>query len=436
MTTFERYHASYVSTHENVSEAQEEKVAAEEQLEFDTIEKVLANGELGPKGVKVVSKFFEKLQKLDTSDAAKIMELVKLARSNKDIHRSIIRATELGIWESPAFQGTFSQPAAHIAKWHLLDAICKEIGGVFVGPTGFSNLPVLFGKSFAPGNDAIHQKLSQLLHTWEMSKLFPLEVIDVLKAKEQAILNPRSPPASQIHRAGVLWSKVRGVPPQLLQHLMSPEYVRYKDNAELELQKANGEAPTKNAVAGALAAAALKGSGPIFNDTEKSPDTIRAMHSSELQEPEEQEPEPEPEPVGDQEEVQLRAIWGAVDEDGSGSLDQAEVGQVFDLMGKTLEPKKLHAAFKAMDRDGGGEIEFAELLGWWRKQSKGFWKAKDAISKGELEAAVKRAEEQAAAKLAAAEAAAGAERREGLGLPWDATDADCEQVRPALRLGA
>ena len=85
-------------------------------------------------------------------------------------------------------------------------------------------------------------------------------------------------------------------------------------------------------------------------------------------------------PGPEEEEERLWTIWDTVDGDGSGALDRAEVGKVFEAMGQNLNEKKLAKAFKAMDSDGGGEISFEELLAWWRKQKGKAKAAFDGIS--------------------------------------------------------
>ena len=117
-----------------------------------------------------------------------------------------------------------------------------------------------------------------------------------------------------------------------------------------------------------------------------------------------------------EDEMRLQVLWGVIDRDGSGFLDDDEVMLLFSAMGKTLNTKKLGRAFLQMDSDGSvnaplcaalrravftplslldcaarhsnhsvcseasppacgpwatqGEIEFSELLVWWRKQKK------------------------------------------------------------------
>jgi hypothetical protein len=57
-----------------------------------------------------------------------------------------------------------------------------------------------------------------------------------------------------------------------------------------------------------------------------------------------------------------------VDVDGSGTLDQAEIGKVFEMMGQNLNEKQLAKAFKMLDSDGSGSIEYPEFAKWWQEQ--------------------------------------------------------------------
>ena len=61
-------------------------------------------------------------------------------------------------------------------------------------------------------------------------------------------------------------------------------------------------------------------------------------------------------------------FWEAVDQNGDGHLDRAEVTQVFKDMGKELTEAEAETVFGEMDADGSGEIEFEEAFSWWENQ--------------------------------------------------------------------
>ena len=56
-------------------------------------------------------------------------------------------------------------------------------------------------------------------------------------------------------------------------------------------------------------------------------------------------------------EAKLQVIWEELDADGSGALDEAELGQVFLQMGRKVTEKKLARSFRMMDKDRSGSVE-------------------------------------------------------------------------------
>jgi calmodulin len=65
----------------------------------------------------------------------------------------------------------------------------------------------------------------------------------------------------------------------------------------------------------------------------------------------------------------LQKLWADFDEDGSGTLERAEVaGVMAAAFGEVPEPAELDQAFADMDEDGSGEIDFEEFSQWWNKQ--------------------------------------------------------------------
>lgn len=58
-------------------------------------------------------------------------------------------------------------------------------------------------------------------------------------------------------------------------------------------------------------------------------------------------------------------IFNQIDEDGSGVLDEEEMGKLFARMGKNLDEAQLAQVFSEIDTDGGGEVEIGEFERWW-----------------------------------------------------------------------
>eukprot|EP01043_Picozoa_sp_COSAG02_P046569 COSAG02_NODE_4370_length_5442_cov_338.841475_1_plen_851_part_00 len=60
------------------------------------------------------------------------------------------------------------------------------------------------------------------------------------------------------------------------------------------------------------------------------------------------------------------AVFSAVDDDGSGELDQSELKQILNNQGVFLTDEKLATVFKQVDRDGGGTVDVDEFTHWLR----------------------------------------------------------------------
>ena len=72
--------------------------------------------------------------------------------------------------------------------------------------------------------------------------------------------------------------------------------------------------------------------------------------------------------VSDEPTIRSGTAWfKAIDADGSGSLDAAEVASLYrQAHGESLSGAELAAAIRQMDTDGNGEISEEEFLVWWR----------------------------------------------------------------------
>jgi Ca2+-binding EF-hand superfamily protein len=55
-----------------------------------------------------------------------------------------------------------------------------------------------------------------------------------------------------------------------------------------------------------------------------------------------------------------RALWTARrrDEDGSGAISGAELGELFEAMGRRLTPDETASMLRRADKDGSGEVGF------------------------------------------------------------------------------
>lgn len=73
------------------------------------------------------------------------------------------------------------------------------------------------------------------------------------------------------------------------------------------------------------------------------------------------------------EEMQLdevRELFDEIDEDGGGSLDKGEVGELLEKLGLDVTDEKVDSIMFEMDADGQGEVELQEFLWWWKKAGK------------------------------------------------------------------
>ena len=61
----------------------------------------------------------------------------------------------------------------------------------------------------------------------------------------------------------------------------------------------------------------------------------------------------------------LKGLFAEMDEDGSGALDEGEVGLLLGKLGYELDEKALAKLVAEMDEDGNGEIDFHEFKQWF-----------------------------------------------------------------------
>ena len=53
-----------------------------------------------------------------------------------------------------------------------------------------------------------------------------------------------------------------------------------------------------------------------------------------------------------------RALFNRYDDDGSGEIDAAELGEIFAALGRPMEDAELAALVTEIDADGSGTIDF------------------------------------------------------------------------------
>ena len=67
----------------------------------------------------------------------------------------------------------------------------------------------------------------------------------------------------------------------------------------------------------------------------------------------------------DREDKSIQLFFERADEDGGGSLDIDEMGNLFDSLNIELDRTELQQCFQEMDGDGDGDITFPEFRSWW-----------------------------------------------------------------------
>ena len=68
----------------------------------------------------------------------------------------------------------------------------------------------------------------------------------------------------------------------------------------------------------------------------------------------------------DAENKEIEALFRDIDDDGSGTLDSAEVMQLSMNLGKVLTAAELDEAMTSMDADGNNSVDLDEFKAWWR----------------------------------------------------------------------
>lgn len=73
----------------------------------------------------------------------------------------------------------------------------------------------------------------------------------------------------------------------------------------------------------------------------------------------------------DEEITKYVAQFRAVDEDGSGQIDEEELGQIFKKIGMKVDKDELKLMFQEVDEDGSGEVDLDEYIGMLKKVKEG-----------------------------------------------------------------
>ena len=61
----------------------------------------------------------------------------------------------------------------------------------------------------------------------------------------------------------------------------------------------------------------------------------------------------------------LKVLFAQMDEDGSGELDEEEIGVLLERLGFELDDKKRKKIMAEIDTDGSGDIDFTEFRSWF-----------------------------------------------------------------------
>merc|ERR1719482_1835499 len=72
-------------------------------------------------------------------------------------------------------------------------------------------------------------------------------------------------------------------------------------------------------------------------------------------------PKPKPKEIDAAQEAELRQAFELFDKDGSGTIDQPELGAVMSSLGMELSDSDLATLYAQMDPSGDGTIDFAEF---------------------------------------------------------------------------
>eukprot|EP01043_Picozoa_sp_COSAG02_P008344 COSAG02_NODE_265_length_26599_cov_13.943698_9_plen_1428_part_00 len=73
---------------------------------------------------------------------------------------------------------------------------------------------------------------------------------------------------------------------------------------------------------------------------------------------------------GEMVDVEMKQLFREIDDDGSGTLDKAEIRQLVARLGKRLTDVQLQQAMDEMDPDGSGDVDFEEFQEWWKESGR------------------------------------------------------------------
>jgi len=69
--------------------------------------------------------------------------------------------------------------------------------------------------------------------------------------------------------------------------------------------------------------------------------------------------------------AEVHNLFNMVDEDGSGWIDQEEMANLLNSLGKSLSQDELDDGFAKLDKDGSGTIDFGEFYTWYNEVQSG-----------------------------------------------------------------
>ena len=64
----------------------------------------------------------------------------------------------------------------------------------------------------------------------------------------------------------------------------------------------------------------------------------------------------------------LRDRFDRFDRDANGTISEAELAQLLDALGVGYTEVQVRATFTSLDEDGSGQIEFEEFRAWWQSR--------------------------------------------------------------------
>ena len=64
--------------------------------------------------------------------------------------------------------------------------------------------------------------------------------------------------------------------------------------------------------------------------------------------------------------VEVKKLFGIVDNDGSNYIDRSEMATLLNNLGKSLSEEEIDEGFVKLDTDSSGQIDFEEFYSWYK----------------------------------------------------------------------